>query len=361
MQSRKINVAIAGLGNCASSMIQGIHYYKNVKGVKQIPGLMHVRFGKYHISDIKIVAAFDINKNKIGKDISTAIFEPPNSSEKFQEVPHYNVKVHPGPKLDGVAPHMEKSFFSYKDHEVEVPDVAEILQKTKTDVLVNFLPVGSEKATQHYAQAALDKKVAFANGIPSFIVSNNEWAKKFTDAGTPCAGDDIKSQLGATILHRVIMQLMKDRGVIIDRTFQLNIGGNTDFENMKHESRLASKRISKTKAVTSVLDYKIPVRIGPSDYVPFLEDEKICYINAEGRNFGDQPVTVNLKLSVQDSPNSAGVMIDVIRALAIAQDRKIGGPLYSMSSYAFKHPPKQVPEFEAHNNIEQFIKGDLKR
>ena len=361
MQSRKIRLAIAGLGNCASSMVQGIHYYKNVEDIKQIPGLMHVRFGPYHISDIEVVAAFDINKNKIGKDISEAILEPPNSSIEFQEVPYYNVKVHPGPKLDGVAPHMEDSFFSYDDGEFEVPDVSEILKSVKADVLVNFLPVGSEKATQYYAQAALDSKTAFANGIPSFIVSNDEWAKKFVEAGVPCAGDDIKSQLGATIVHRILMQLMKERGVIIDRTFQLNIGGNTDFENMKHESRLVSKRISKTKAVTSVLDYEIPVRIGPSDYVPFLKDEKICYINSEGRNFGNQPVTINLKLSVQDSPNSAGVMIDVIRALAVAQDRKISGPLYSMSSYAFKHPPKQIPEFEAKKDIERFIKGEIER
>lgn len=359
--TRKIRVAIAGLGNCAASIIQGIYYYKDVPDTETIPGLMHVRFGPYHVSDIDIVAVFEVNTNKIGKDVSEAIYGAPNSVRKFAEVPHQGVTVLPGPISDGVAPHMRKSFYCYDEKQTEAVDVAKVLKETKTDVLVNFLPVGSEDATKIYAQAALDAGVAFANGIPSFIVSNGEWAKKFEDAGVACAGDDIKSQLGATIIHRVLMQLMKDRGIMVDRTFQLNIGGNTDFENMKHEGRLTTKRVSKTQAVTSVLDYEIPVRIGPSDYVPFLEDEKICYINAEGRNFGDHPVTVNLKLSVQDSPNSAGVMIDVIRALAIAQDRGIGGPLYTMSSYAFKHPPKQVPDFEARHNVEKYIDGELER
>jgi myo-inositol-1-phosphate synthase len=359
--TRKIRVAIAGLGNCASAIIQGIYYYKDVKDTETIPGLMHVRFGPYHVSDIEISAVFEVNTNKIGKDVSEAIYGAPNSVYKFAEVPVQNVKVLPGPIEDGVAPHMQKSFFCYDPKETPPVDVVKVLKETKTDVLVNFLPVGSETATQAYAQAALDAGVAFANGIPSFIVSDEKWAKKFEEKGIPCAGDDIKSQLGATIIHRVLMQLMKDRGIAVDRTFQLNIGGNTDFENMKHEGRLTTKRISKTEAVTSVLDYDIPVRIGPSDYVPFLGDEKICYINAEGRNFGDHPVTVNLKLSVQDSPNSAGVMIDVIRALAIAQDRKIGGPLFTMSAYAFKHPPKQVPDFEARENIEEYIRGELER
>ena len=357
--ARKIKVAIAGLGSCASSIIQGLYYYQNASDADTISGLMHVRFGEYHISDISIVAAFEVNKNKIGKDVSEAIFEGPNAAIKFQEVPNLNVKVLPGPISDGVSPHMMDSFFCYDEKQMNPVNVAEILKETKADVLVNFLPVGSDKATQIYAQAALDAKVAFANGIPSFIVSDGDWAEKFRSAGVPCAGDDIKSQLGATIIHRSLIQLMKDRGLNIDKTFQLNIGGNTDFENMKYEDRLQSKRISKTKSVTSVLDYDIPVRIGPSDYVPFLSDEKICYINIEGRNFGDHPVSVNLKLSVQDSPNSAGVMIDVIRALAIAQDRGLKGPIYSISAYSFKHPPKQVPDFQARRDVEKFINGEI--
>ncbi len=359
--TRKIRVAIAGLGNCAASIIQGLYYYKDADDHQTIPGLMHVRFGPYHIHDLEIVAVFEVNSKKIGKDVSEAIWESPNCVNKFSEVPKLGVIVQPGPISDGVAPHMKESFFCYDEDKTKAVNVADVLKERKVDVLVNFLPVGSESATKIYAQAALDAGVAFANGIPSFIVSDSEWSKKFEAAGIPCAGDDIKSQLGATILHRVLMQLMKDRGIAVDRTHQLNIGGNTDFENMKHEGRLTTKRISKTEAVTSVLPYEIPVRIGPSDYVPFLKDNKVCYINAEGRNFGDQHVTVNLKLSVQDSPNSAGVMIDVIRALAIAQDRGIGGPLITMSSYAFKHPPVQVPDFEARENIEKFIQGDLER
>lgn len=356
--TRKIKVAIAGLGNCASSIIQGLFYYKDAPDHEEIPGLMHTRFGPYHVSDIEIVAVFEVNTNKIGKDVSEAIFAPPNKVKKFAEVPFLGVTVLPGPILDGVADHMRKSFYCYENDDDAV-DVAFVLKESKADILVNFMPVGSEKATQAYAQAALDSGVAFANGIPSFIVSNPEWAKKFTDKGIPCAGDDIKSQLGATILHRVLMQLMHDRGIRVDETYQLNVGGNTDFENMKQEGRLTTKRISKTEAVTSVLPYEVPTRIGPSDYVPFLEDEKICYLHAQGRNFGDHPVKIQLKLSVQDSPNSAGVMIDVIRALAIAQDRGIGGPLISLSSYSFKHPPVQVPDFEGKERVEKFIKGEI--
>ncbi len=357
--TRKIKVAIAGLGNCAAAIIQGLEYYKDAADDEKVPGLMHVRFGPYHVRDIEIVAAFEVNRLKIGKDVADAIWEPPNCVNKFADVPKTGVIVQPGPISDGVAPHMRESFYCYDESKVKPVDVAQVLKDTGAEILVNFLPVGSEDATKIYAQAALDAGVSFANGIPSFIVSDEEWAEKFTKAGIPAAGDDIKSQLGATILHRVLMQLMDDRGIAVDRTHQLNVGGNTDFENMKHEGRLTTKRISKTEAVTSVLPYEIPVRIGPSDYVPFLKDNKVCYINAEGRNFGDQKVIINLKLSVQDSPNSAGVMIDVIRALAIARDRGIAGPLYSMSAYAFKHPPKQIPDFIAKENVEKFINGEL--
>ncbi|MHA2249356.1 MAG: inositol-3-phosphate synthase [Candidatus Kariarchaeaceae archaeon] len=356
--TRKIKVAIAGLGNCASAIVQGLHHYKDAPDDQIIPGLMHCRFGPYHISDIEIVAAFEVNRNKIGKDISEAIWAPPNSARKFADVPHMGIEVLPGPISDGVAPHMRESFFCYENDDDAV-DVSHVLKETGAEILVNFLPVGSENATKIYAEAALDAGVALANGIPSFIVSDEEWAQKFKDAGIPCAGDDIKSQLGATILHRVLMQLMYDRGIKVEETYQLNVGGNTDFENMKQEGRLITKRISKTSAVTSVLPYDVPTRIGPSDYVPFLEDEKICYLHAKGHNFGEQPIEVSLKLSVQDSPNSAGVMIDVIRALAIAQDRKLAGPLYNISAYSFKHPPRQIKDFEAKEKVEQFIRGEV--
>jgi myo-inositol-1-phosphate synthase len=356
--TRKIKVAIAGLGSCASAIIQGLYHYKDASDDDFVPGLMHVRFGPYHINDLEIVAAFDVNTKKIGKDISEAIFAKPNAARKFADVPKMGVTVLPGPISDGVAPHMRKSFFCYENDDDAV-DVLTVLKDSGAEILVNFLPVGSENATKIYAQAALDAGVAFANGIPSFIVSNGEWAEKFKNAGIPCAGDDIKSQLGATILHRVLMQLMNDRGIKVEETYQLNVGGNTDFENMKQEGRLTTKRISKTQAVTSVLPYEVPTRIGPSDYVPFLEDEKVCYLHAIGYNFGENPVNVNLKLSVQDSPNSAGVMIDVIRALAIAQDRGLSGPMYSISAYSFKHPPEQIEDFKAKQQVEDFIKGEI--
>ncbi len=356
----KIKVAIAGLGNCASSIIQGIYYYKDAPDDTEIPGLMHVRFGGYHVSDLEIVAVFEVNKHKIGKDVSEAIFAPPNKVKKFADVPFMGVTVVPGPISDGVADHMKEAFFCYENPDDAV-DVAHVLRESGAEILINFLPVGSENATKIYAQAAIDAGVALANGIPSFIATNDEWAKKFEDAGLPVAGDDIKSQLGATILHRVLMQLMHDRGIKVHETYQLNVGGNTDFLNMKKEDRLTTKRISKTEAVTSVLPYDVPTRIGPSDYVPFLEDTKVCYINAEGSNFGDHPINVQIKLSVQDSPNSAGVMIDVVRALKIALDRGIAGRLISMSAYAFKHPPVQIPDFEAKERVEKFIRGEVER
>lgn len=363
MTMDKIRVAIAGLGNCAAALVQGVHYYRNEKDDATVPGLMHVKFGDYHVKDLEFVAAFEVNKDKIGKKISDAIWVSPNCTPKFSEVPEIDALVYPGPILDGVAPHMRESFHCYDDNEIKSVDIAQILRDTKTDVLVNFLPVGSEEATIKYAEACLEAGVAFANGMPTFIVSDptKKWPKRFEEKGLPCAGDDIKSQVGATILHRVLAKLMLDRGIEIQKTYQLNVGGNTDFENMKYESRLKTKRISKTEAVTSLLPHDVPTRIGPSDYVPFLEDRKICYLLLEGNKFGNQPVTIEVKLSVIDSPNSAGVMIDVIRALKIAIDRKIAGPLISMSSYAFKHPPVQIPDFEAREKVEAYIRGEIDR
>jgi myo-inositol-1-phosphate synthase len=364
----KLKLAIAGLGNCASSLVQGLYYYQNADENASVPGLMHVKFGDYHISDVEIVGAFDVNTKKIGKDISKAIWEPSNVAVPFfKDVPKMDALVYPGPISDGVAPHMKNSFHVYDEASVKPVNVAEKLKELGADVLINFLPVGSEFASKIYAQNCIDAKVAFANGIPTFIVSDptGEWPKKFVNAGIPAAGDDIKSQLGATILHRVLARLMLDRGIEIEKTYQLNIGGNTDFENMKFEDRLITKRISKTSAVTSMLTSAdgqqkiVPTRIGPSDYVPFLRDNKVCYIYATGRNFGDQPVSVELKLSVEDSPNSAGVMIDVVRALKIAKDRKISGPLDSVSSYFFKHPPKQFEDSKAVQLVEEFIKGNI--
>ena len=357
--SKKVRIAIAGLGNCASSLIQGLEYYKNADETDFVPGIMHVKFGDYHISDVEVVAAFEVSTRKIGKDISEAIWEEPNCCAKFSDVPFKNVKVMPGPIEDGVAPHMMESFHCYDPKEMQPVNVAQVLRDSQADVLVNFCPVGSESATRAYAQACLDANVAFANGIPAFIASDPEWSKKFIEKNIPVAGDDIKSQLGATILHRMLVSLAHERGIKMDETFQLNIGGNTDFENMKKEHRLTTKRISKTEAVTSMIPYEVPTRIGPSDYVPFLGDEKICYLWLKGKNFGEQPLTIQLKLSVQDSPNSAGVMIDVVRSLKIAKDRGIGGPLIGISSYFFKHPPEQVLDSEAVQLVEKFIKGDI--
>ncbi len=359
----KIRVAIVGLGNCASALIQGVHYYRNAKPDTRVPGLMHVQFGDYHIKDIEFVAAFEVNKEKIGKKISDAIWESPNCTPKFSDVPDIDVIVQPGPISDGVASHMIDSFHCYNESEMKAADVATVLKEAKADVLVNFLPVGSEKAAKIYAQACLDSGVSLANGMPTFIVSDptKEWPKKFEDKGIPIAGDDIKSQVGATILHRVLAQLMLDRGIEVQKTYQLNVGGNTDFENMKYESRLKTKRISKTEAVTSILTHDVPTRIGPSDYVPFLKDRKICYLMLDGHKFGDQPLSIEVKLSVIDSPNSAGVMIDVIRALKVARDRKIAGALISMSSYAFKHPPVQIPDFQARERVEAYIRGEIER
>jgi len=355
----EIRVAIAGIGNCASALVQGVHYYRDAKEDEIVPGLMHVRFGEYHIRDIKFVAAFEVNREKIGKDLSEAIFTEPNCCAKFANpLPKLGVKVLPGPILDGVGPHMKEAFKVGEDDPV---DVAEALKEADADMLINFLPVGSHRATRYYAEAALKAGCAFVNCIPEFIASDKEWASKFERAGLPVAGDDVKSQLGATILHRTLVRLFVDRGVVVDETYQLNIGGNTDFQNMTLEERLRTKRISKTEAVTSMVPYSVPTRIGPSDYVPFLGDKKICYIHIRGRKFGNQPVVLHAKLEVEDSPNSAGMVIDVIRAVKIALDRGIAGPLISISAYAFKHPPVQVEDSVAKEWVEEFIQGKRER
>ena len=350
------------MGNSASALIQGTQYYKDAKPDTTVPGLMHVNFGGYHIKDIKFVAAFEVNKAKIGKDLSEAIWVKPNCAEKFADVPKLGVTVSPAPILDGVAPHMREPFNVY-DGSATKESVVQILKDTQTEVLVNYLPVGSHDAVRFYAQCAIDAGCAFVNCMPEFIGSDpsGEWPKKFAQAGLPVLGDDIKSQVGATILHRTLVRLCLDRGVIVDETYQLNLGGDTDFQNMTVEERLKTKRISKTEAVTSLVPYELPTRIGPSDYVPFLNNKKICYITLKGRKFGDRPITLNAKLEVEDSPNSAGVVIDLIRAAKIALDRKTKGALLSMSSYAFKHPPIQVPDPQARQWTEDWIAGKRER
>jgi len=357
----EIRVALVGVGNSASALIQGTQYYKNAKEDEAVPGLMHVNFGGYHVRDVKFVAAFEVNKNKIGKDLAEAIFTEPNCVAKFANVPHLGVKVSPAPILDGVAEHMKEPFNIYNEKETKTADIVEVLRDSKAEVLVNYLPVGSRNATRFYAQAALEAGCAFVNCIPEFITSDPVWSKKFEEKGLPVAGDDVKSQLGATILHRNLVRLCVDRGVIVDETYQLNLGGDTDFQNMTVEERLHTKRISKTEAVTSLVPYELPTIIGPSDYVPFLGNKKICYIWLKGRKFGDRPLTITVKLEVEDSPNSAGVVIDVIRAAKLALDRKIAGPLISISSYAFKHPPIQVPDPVAKEWVEEYIQGKRER
>ncbi|MCS7124489.1 MAG: inositol-3-phosphate synthase [Candidatus Bathyarchaeota archaeon] len=357
----EIRVAIVGVGNSASALIQGVEYYKNAEEGENVPGLMHVNFGGYHVRDIKFVAAFDVDKNKIGKDLSEAIFVKPNCCVKFAEVPKLGVKVQPGPVLDGVAEHMRGTFNVYNEEEIKPADVASVLREAGAEILVNYLPVGSYNATRVYAQAALDAGCAFVNCIPEFIASDPLWRRKFEEKGLPVAGDDVKSQLGATILHRNLVRLCVDRGVIVDETYQLNLGGDTDFLNMTVEERLKTKRVSKTEAVKSLVPYDLPTRIGPSDYVPFLGNKKICYIWLKGRKFGDRPLTITVKLEVEDSPNSAGVVIDVIRAVKLALDRKIAGPLISISAYAFKHPPVQVPDPLAKEWVEEYIRGRRER
>ena len=356
-----IRVAIAGIGNCASALVQGVEYYRNANDDDEVPGLMHVNFGGYHVKDIKFVAAFDVNKHKIGKDLSEAIFAEPNCCARFAKVPRLGVEVLPSPLLDGVAPHMKNPFQAYDEAETKPADVVTVLKETGADVLLSFMPVGSYKATRYYAQACLNAGVAFVNCIPEFVASDPAWGKRFEEKGIPIAGDDVKSQIGATIIHRTLTNVLVSRGVKIEKTYQLNVGGNTDFLNMTDDGRLETKKISKTEAVTSLVPYEIDAWAGPSGYVPFLKDTKVCYMHIRGRKFGDTPVTIDLKLSVEDSPNSAGMVIDVIRAVKLALDRGIGGPLISISAYSFKHPPVQVPDHIARQWVEDFIQGKRER
>ena len=351
--SRKIKVALVGIGNCASSLVQGITFYTGNSG--KLVGLMHEDLAGYYLSDIEFVAAFDVDNRKVGKDLSEAIFAEPNCTKKICDVGNLKVIVKKGTVLDGVAEHM-KDFFIVDEKQKSV-DIVEELKKSKADLLICYLPVGSYDASRFYAQAAIDAKIGFINAIPEFICSDEKWISKFREKGLPCAGDDIKSQVGATIVHRVLTRLVEDRGHTIDSTYQLNIAGNTDFLNMKDEGRIVSKRISKTNAVLSILDTKdIGIRIGPSDYVPHLKDNKICYINIKGKQFGGTPFELDVKLSVEDSPNSAGVMVDVIRCMKVALDRGISGNLEEISAYAFKSPYKQYRDEEARRLLETFIK-----
>lgn len=355
----KVKVAIAGVGNCASSLVQGVEYYKDADEGQFVPGLMHVNFGGYHINDIDFVAAFDIDANKVGKDLSEAIFTKPNCTIQFSEVPELGVEVMRTEAHDGIGKYL-KGVIPVDKTQKSV-NVAQILEDTDTDVLINYMPVGSFEASRYYAREALKAGCGFVNCIPEFIVSDKEWGEKFEEAGVPCAGDDIKSQVGATILHRAIARLLHDRGVKLDESYQLNIGGNTDFLNMLEEERLSSKRVSKTEAVATQVPYEVPLKIGPSDYIPFLDDNKVCHIYVKGRKFGDVPLEIDVKLSVEDSPNSAGVVIDALRAVKLAKDRGVGGPLTSISAYCFKHPPIQVPDSEAVQAIEEFIAGERER
>lgn len=362
----KIKIAIAGLGNCASSLIQGIHYYENGNEEDAI-GLMHWKIGDWEPSDIEVVAAFDVDKRKVGKTIDDAIFAKPNCTTIFQEdIPKYNVKVSMGNVLDGIADHMsnfdEDDSFVLSDE--EPVDVVKVLKDSGAEMLLNYLPVGSQKATEFYAEACLEAGVAFINCMPVFIVSNPEWESKFRQKGIPAVGDDIKAQIGATITHRTLANLFKERGVKLDKTYQINTGGNTDFMNMLNRDRLASKKISKTEAVQSVLDERMDdkaIHIGPSDYVPWQKDNKICFLRMEGKMFGDVPMNIELRLSVEDSPNSAGCVIDAVRVCKIALERGIGGQLTSISSYIMKHPPIQFTDDEAYENVNKFIAGELER
>jgi myo-inositol-1-phosphate synthase len=352
--SQTIRVAIAGIGNCASSLVQGVEYYQNADAADTVPGLMHVTLGGYHVRDVRFVAAFDVDAAKVGLDLGKAVFAGQNNTIRFSPVHELGVEVLRGPTLDGLGKYYRQTI---EESLAEPVDVAEILRSSGADVLVSYLPVGSDEAQKHYAQACLDANVAFVNAIPVFIASDPEWAQKFTDAGVPIVGDDIKSQVGATIIHRILARLFEDRGLVLDRTYQLNVGGNMDFKNMLERERLESKKISKTQAVTSQIDHGIAaddVHIGPSDHVAWLEDRKWAYIRLEGRNFGDVPLNVELKLEVWDSPNSAGVIIDALRCAKLAKDRGIGGPLLGPSAYFMKSPPVQYHDDIAHKMVEDF-------
>jgi len=357
MADRKVRVGLIGVGNCASSLVQGLTYYREASGNEPVPGLMHVELGGYHISDIEISSAFDVADAKVGRDVSEAIYAGTNNTQRFADVAETGVVVQRGPTLDGIGRYLEDQI---EESNEPVVDVAEVLRRSGTDVLVCYLPVGSQQAAEFYARQALEAGVAFVNCIPVFLASRPEWAQRFAAKGLPIVGDDIKSQVGATIVHRMLANLFRERGVRLDRTYQLNFGGNTDFLNMLERERLESKKISKTQAVTSQLDVPLAandVHVGPSDHVPWLTDRKWAYIRLEGTTFGGVPLNAELKLEVWDSPNSAGVVIDAVRCAKLGLDRGIGGPLVGPSSYFMKSPPQQFTDDEARRRTEEFIAG----
>ena len=358
MSQRKLRVGIVGVGNCASSFVQGLSYYGEAKANEPVPGLMNVELGGYHVGDIEIASAFDISADKVGLDVAEAVFARPNNTQKFSAVPRTGVTVRRGKTLDGLGKYLREEI-----PEADGPEanVAEILDRSRTDVLVSYLPVGSQQATEYYAEQALEAGCAFVNCIPVFIASDPKWRRRFETRRVPIVGDDIKSQVGATIVHRVLTNLFRERGVRLDRTYQLNFGGNTDFQNMLERERLESKKISKTQAVTSQLDMPLAaedVHVGPSDYVPWLTDRKFAYIRMEGTTFGGVPLNVELKLEVWDSPNSAGIVIDAVRCAKLARDRGIGGALIGPSSYFMKSPPQQFTDNEARERTARFIAGE---
>ncbi|MFW0788088.1 inositol-3-phosphate synthase [Gordonia sp. CPCC 205333] len=360
-EPKKVRVAIVGVGNCASSLVQGVEYYKDANENETVPGLMHVKFGEYHVRDVEFVAAFDVDAKKVGFDLSDAIGASENNTIKIADVPPTGITVQRGHTLDGLGKYYRETITEADGDGV---DVVQILKDSKADVLVSYLPVGSDDADKFYAQCAIDAKVAFVNALPVFIASDPVWAQKFVDAGVPIVGDDIKSQVGATITHRVMAKLFEDRGVALDRTYQLNVGGNMDFKNMLERERLESKKVSKTQAVTSNLTGQLAnkisdknVHIGPSDHVEWLDDRKWAYVRLEGRAFGDVPLNLEYKLEVWDSPNSAGIIIDAVRAAKIALDRGLGGPILPASAYLMKSPPVQVADDEARTQLEAFIIG----
>ena len=360
-----IRVAIVGVGNCASSLVQGVHYYRDADPASTVPGLMHVKFGEYHVNDVQFVAAFDVDDKKVGKDLAEAIIASENNTITFADVPTTGITVQRGHTLDGLGKYYRQTI---DESGADPVDVVKVLKDAEVDVLVSYLPVGSEQADKFYAQCAIDAGVGFVNALPVFIASDPEWAAKFEAAGVPIIGDDIKSQVGATITHRVMAKLFEDRGVQLDRTYQLNVGGNMDFKNMLERERLESKKVSKTQAVTSNLTGSLAgktedrnVHIGPSDYVAWLDDRKWAYVRLEGRAFGDVPLNLEYKLEVWDSPNSAGIIIDAIRAAKIAKDRGIGGALLSASSYLMKSPPEQRPDDLGRAKLEAFIRGEETR
>jgi myo-inositol-1-phosphate synthase len=358
MTNEPIRIAIVGVGNCASALVQGLEFYRDAEPTDSIPGLMHVRLGPYHVSDVEVVAAFDVDGKKVGRDVSEAILAEPNNTVRFADVAPLGVDVQRGPTLDGLGAYYRESIIESTDDPV---DVAAALRESGAQVVVNYLPVGSEVATRHYAQAALEAGCGFVNCMPVFIASDREWARRFADAGLPIVGDDIKSQVGATIVHRVLAKLFEDRGVKLERTSQLNFGGNMDFKNMLERERLASKKISKTQSVQSQLREPLPkdrIHIGPSDYVPWLDDRKWAHIRLEGTEFGNVPLTVELKLEVWDSPNSAGIVIDAVRSCRLALDRGVSGPLIGPSAYFMKSPPVQFSDDAAREMVEEFILGN---